>query len=160
MGCMCSSAMVGPWLQCSSGQSLCPAKLGMHVCGHSGGQVLVWPGYGTQLQHRSGWGFQQGAPTWLQQVREIAPKWRLSALAQLNRLRLQEWYLPVSLSLERVPTVSCLTGRYLKINKLVSFTYGLSAFQTAVFVLGPRASVSVCEPLRVGSLVPTVSWFF
>lgn len=56
-------------------------------------------------------------------------------------------YLPVSLSLERVPTFSCLTGRYFKNNKLVSFTYGISAFQTDGFVLSPRASVPVCEPL-------------
>ena len=72
---------------------------------------------------------------------------------------LQKLHLPVSLSLERVPTVSCLTGRYFKDNKLVSFTYGISAFHTDGSVLGPRASVPVYEPLSLGSLVPRVSWF-
>ena len=55
----------------------------------------------------------------------------------------------MSLSLDKVQTFSCLSGRYFKLSKMFSFTYDLGTFQIGVFVLGPRASKS--ESLRVGS---------
>lgn len=59
----------------------------------------------------------------------------------------------MSLSLDKVSTFSCLSVRCFKISKLVSFIYDLGTFQITVFVLGPRASESVHESIRVGSLV-------
>lgn len=60
-----------------------------------------------------------------------------------------EWdckmHLGVSPCLERVSTNSSLSERCFK---RISVTYGLSVFQTGVFILGPGARESVCKPFQ------------
>ena len=51
-----------------------------------------------------------------------------------GRMRLQKWCSPVSMTLERVPIVSCLSGSCFKFN--VSFMYGLGTFKSGVCALG------------------------
>lgn len=46
------------------------------------------------------------------------------------------------------PSDSWLSSRGFKTIKVVSFTYGLSAVQTAVFVLSPRESEFMWEPFK------------
>lgn len=46
---------------------------------------------------------------------------------------------------QRVLTGSGLFGSCFKINKWVSFTYSLDAFQTIPFMLSPRVSESLCQ---------------
>lgn len=63
-----------------------------------------------------------------------------------------------------VPTSSSVSGespiksypsiRCFWINKSISFTYSLGAFETAAFALGLGASEYVCEPLKSRISIP------
>ena len=61
---------------------------------------------------------------------------------------MQKWHLPVSPSLKRVPPVPCPFSACCKISKGIPFTYSISAFQMAAFVLCPGMSETVGEPFR------------
>lgn len=62
---------------------------------------------------------------------------------------------PASVSVPRGSFLgSCSSGRCFKNSKWISFTYGLSAFQTAASVLDPRVSESVCELLKSEVSIP------
>lgn len=60
----------------------------------------------------------------------------------------------MSQSLDKFSAVSCFSGKCLKIGKWVSFTYGLSTFQTGAFVLVTRLNESTHEPFKCGFSVP------
>lgn len=64
-----------------------------------------------------------------------------------------EWPPPSSLLPGGAPTGSCSPDRCFKIIQCISFTCGLCAFQTAAFVLRPRASLGM-SPLGVRALFP------
>lgn len=63
-------------------------------------------------------------------------------------MRSQKWCLPVSPSLERDPTVSCLSSIHFKFSKWVSFPYDLGNFQNGIFALG--SWVSPYRPVMSG----------
>lgn len=62
--------------------------------------------------------------------------------------------MPVSQSLDKVPAVSCSSGRCLNTSKWVSFTFGLSTFQIGAFVLASRLSQFTQVPFKSGFSVP------
>lgn len=66
---------------------------------------------------------------------------------------MQKWCLSVPLFLKGILTGSCFSGRCFNISKWI-FSYALGVFQTASFVLAPRASESLCEPFNSEISVP------
>ena len=69
---------------------------------------------------------------------------------QLNRTRSQKWLLSVCQFPGRAPTGFCLSSKYFKINKWVSFTYDQYVFLYGVFVLVSGCIKSVHEPFKIG----------
>ena len=52
----------------------------------------------------------------------------------------EEWHIPAPLTQEKVPTDTCSSNTYPKINQCITFTYGLGAFQTTASIPGLRKS--------------------
>ena len=56
--------------------------------------------------------------------------------------------------LKRVLTDFSLAGRCFKINKCITFTYGLDTFQTVAFVLDCQVGESACKSFKSGISIP------
>lgn len=80
-------------------------------------------------------------------------KWRPPTPARARQRESAKMVPACASNPERVPTNFCTSRRWLKVSKWISLIYGLGAFQSAAFALGPGTNESVCEP-KSGISVP------
>lgn len=106
------------------------------------GQVLTLLA-GVWLCHGPQWDILTAASRLKGEIQNVAQQ------PGTNKIRLQKWCLPSSLSLKRIRTDSCLSTDALRL-VILSPSHMFQTFQTTAFVLGHRASESTYKRFKSG----------